>query len=267
MIVLRVSKALRAFLKRIQPARRRKPVVTNHQNLVAPLPPHIHEQLDPFTQLYYFGSFNPVHLGHLYTARHALTMLAPKGFRQVVFIPTPTPPNKIKHIQCNRYTMYAMEQRLALLELAFADWGIQQTFKALPLEAYAEHRQTPTYTAETLAHAFTAFFKRHRQQRLYLLMGQDTFLDLETWQQLDWLVDHVHFVVFPRAGKATNTTNSFKQVWASHPLKARFGERMVWTFLQSMPMFPMNATAIRQQPHSVGHWMTPTVASRIQGKT
>jgi|GEM_PF-6944108 len=236
------------------------PVQHTNASPLSPTEQSLKRTLNPAQQLYFFGSFNPVHIGHLHMAREALSHFHSQGFRELTFIPTPNPPNKT--VSPN-YTMLPYEQRLHLLDLAINDWGASTTFKALPLEQYAHDDSDPSYTATTLQRFFQTHLDGHPQQRLHLVMGEESFFSLPSWQAFHWLRRHVHFVVLPRPSHAQHAPDaSFKARLLQSELKD-MEPLMDYTYLSTVLPIEVNATALRGAPYQHRHWVTPTVFSEL----
>jgi nicotinate (nicotinamide) nucleotide adenylyltransferase len=206
------------------------------------------EHLSPLTQLYFFGSFNPVHEGHLHVARHALATLSPQGMREVIFIPSAFPPNKKHGIATGAYPLMSMAERLFRLQRTIAAEGAEHNFKVLALERYAEHQESPCFTATTLKRHFHPWLQAGlvHPPRFHLLMGEETFISLSSWQQLPWLIAHCHFIVFPRpthrGGEGSNTEQTFEAVYQQSSLKKYMP---VFTYLNHIPAHPASATRLR----------------------
>ena len=113
------------------------------------------------------GSFDPIHLGHLFMAEQALKHVQLDG---VLFIPTGDPPHK-------SYLAKA-EHRLAMVELAIAG---NPHYRASDIEI---NRDTTTYTIDTLneLHAL------HPDDEYVYIVGADTLLVIETWYTFDLVV-------------------------------------------------------------------------------
>jgi nicotinate (nicotinamide) nucleotide adenylyltransferase len=204
------------------------------------------DKLCPLTQLYFFGSFNPVHEGHLYGARNALSALAAHGFNEVMFIPSAFPPNKKQAIDEGAYPLMSMAERTFRLERAIANMGSENSFKVLPLEQYGEYREEPCYTAQTLQRHFHTWVSSPYTQntRLFMVMGEETFLSLAHWHQHTWLIQHCHFVVLPRPTHRTGLKpTSFEKVFHESRLAA---SKPQFTFLADVPTYDVNATQLRQ---------------------
>jgi nicotinate-nucleotide adenylyltransferase len=226
--------------------------LAEHCHHITPLPTECQSpdfrSLNPLTQIYYFGSFNPVHLGHLNTAKEALAALSSQGFREVIFIPTPKPPNKMKRSSQNE--LLPLPLRLAFLNDAIHDLGMQNYFKALNLEWQSD--DSPSYTAQTIEKRFKDFFQEAPDARLYLLMGEETLMSLPTWYNAEWLLQHIHCVVMPRP---THFKTPFRKE-IDVLLKHRYQVDVIR--LRPSRVFPMNATQLRQQGDKTG-WLTSSV--------
>jgi len=130
------------------------------------------------------GTFDPIHAGHLETARTAARQYR---LDQVVFVPTGSPPHKYG----NRLTPFC--HRLAMVALACAG---ERRFIPSLLEAPTSDGR-PHYSIQT-----TLAMKRalRRQDHLFFLIGIDAFLDLPHWRQYRRLLDEVDFIVVSRPG-------------------------------------------------------------------
>ncbi len=214
-------------------------------------------ELNPLVQIYYFGSFNPVHVGHLKVAQEALATFASQGFEEVVFVPSPKPPNKMQALLKKEYPMMPLNMRLRLLQDAIDDIGAGNTLKVLSLEKERENPQTATYTAETLQYYFADFLRDAPEQKLFLLMGEETLETLPTWKNAPWLMAHVHCVVMPRPSHQS----LYKSIKTQVLLEERYGLSL--TRLKPDATFPMNATSLRSNKASHEAWLTPTVAKNF----
>jgi nicotinate-nucleotide adenylyltransferase len=202
-------------------------------------------QLCPLTQLYFFGSFNPVHDGHLYGARNALSTFAPHGFKEVVFIPSALPPNKKHAIDEGVYPLMSMAERSFRLQRAIANMGGENSFKVLLLEQYGEYREEPCFTAQTLQRHFSHWLKRYTpaEARLFMVMGEETFLSLTSWHQHHWLVQHCHFIVLPRpTHRVASGLGSFEAAYRASRLASL---NPTYTFLANAPTYDITATQLR----------------------
>src|ERR1700730_1559242 len=111
------------------------------------------------------GSFNPIHFGHLRAAeevREALVLYL------VYFVPAPSPPHKPAD------GLAPPEHRLEMVRLATKG---NRHFMVSDVEI---RRVGRSYTIDTAKH-FAATM-RH-QASIFILMGSDQFMELETWKE------------------------------------------------------------------------------------
>ncbi|HUW25535.1 MAG TPA: nicotinate-nucleotide adenylyltransferase [Gallionella sp.] len=127
------------------------------------------------------GTFDPIHFGHL---RLAEEMLELANLRQIVFIPTGTPPHRDAPQTSARH-------RSTMVRLAIADQP------AFVLDEREVGRTTPCYTVDTLRELRAEL---GTTQPLCLLMGGDAFLQLHTWHEWEQLFDLANIVVGDRPG-------------------------------------------------------------------
>ena len=143
----------------------------------------------------YFGSFNPVHLGHLVIANH---MLNHAGLDEVWLVVTPSSPHK------QGVAMIPEQHRLQMAHLALAD---HPHLKAIDAEF---HLPRPNYTSDTMIHLREA----HPDVTFSIIMGQDNLTSFHTWKGHQGLVDAHRLLIYPRltVGSESGPTN-----WLAHP--------------------------------------------------
>lgn len=108
------------------------------------------------------GTFNPPHMGHINAARAAKGELS---LDRLIFIPTGTPPHK-EMAEHSATT----EQRLEMTRLAAKSAGAE----ASDIEIRRKGKSFTVYTLREL-------HKKYPDDELWLIMGTDMFLSLETW--------------------------------------------------------------------------------------
>lgn len=129
----------------------------------------------------YFGSFNPIHLGHLAIANY---MVEFTDLDQVWFVVSPHNPLKEKT------TLLADRHRLEMVHLAIGD---DPRFKASDIEFKLPQ---PSYTADTLAYLEDRFPARS----FSLIMGSDNLETIRKWKNYQQLVQTYPIYVYPRPG-------------------------------------------------------------------
>lgn len=126
------------------------------------------------------GSFNPIHLAHIYAAREAAREAA---IDRVLFLPTGSPPHK-------RENLAPAEHRLMMVRLALAG---EADFVPSDIEM---HREGTVYTVDTLA----LLRERMPRAEFYYIIGEDTLYDLPNWREPDRVFGMCRFLVCPRPG-------------------------------------------------------------------
>ncbi|MBR5756404.1 MAG: nicotinate-nucleotide adenylyltransferase [Firmicutes bacterium] len=152
------------------------------------------------------GSFDPVHYGHLILADQLITEA---GLDKVVFIPTYVSPFKIDS------TKTSPENRLEMLRMAIED---NPKFSISDIEVL---REGPSYTIDTLTEYSKGLAP---DDELYLIMGQDTFREIEKWHRSDELLTNYRFIIGKRPGESTKEMFAlFKELFAKYKnLKIEF---------------------------------------------
>ncbi len=136
---------------------------------------------------FYFGTFNPIHSGHLMVAQSALTQFGTQfGFERVTFIPAGNPPHRHQEPD-----MLDASLRLKMVRLATAD---NPAFAVSDIEL---HRPGKSYTVDTL-HALIQQYDL--RQPVPFIIGADALAQLATWHQPEQLIERVHFLQAPRPG-------------------------------------------------------------------
>ncbi len=128
-----------------------------------------------------FGSFNPVHHGHLMIASY---MKQFTELEEVWLVLSPHNPHK------NKVDLLDDSLRLKMLEMAID--GIAGV-KICDIELQLEQ---PSYTAITLAH----LEERYLNRRFSLIMGSDNLATLSTWYKAEEIIKRYPLFVYPRPG-------------------------------------------------------------------
>ena len=165
----------------------------------------------------YFGSFNPVHNGHI-----ALADAVSKQFQAPVwFVLSPQNPFKQDQNLWNERLRERLlrESLLAHPSLEFCDAELQ-----LP---------KPSYTVNTLQY----LQKRHPETEFYILMGQDNLCGLHRWKEIDLILSTCRVLVYPRKETAPQPE--------TYPILERFSAKI--TLLNNLPLLDISSSLIRQK--------------------
>lgn len=127
----------------------------------------------------YFGTFNPIHVGHLIIANH---MAEHSDLEQIWMVVTPHNPLKKKNTLLDDY------HRLQMVFLATEEFP-----KIKPSDIEFKLPQ-PNYTVNTLAHLQEKF----PQHEFALIMGEDNLNSLQKWKNYEVILQNHDIYVYPR---------------------------------------------------------------------
>ena len=165
----------------------------------------------------YFGSFNPIHTGHLVIAQHMCTH---HHLDAVWFVVTPQNPHKVGAALLND------QERLEMVRLSVAD---HPQFEVSDVEFELPR---PNFTANTM----DLLSLRHPDAEFNIIVGGDNLRSLQHWARWKFLVDHYIFLVYPRAfteGEQPNPEGTL----------APDGERII---LSPAPIISISSTYLRE---------------------
>jgi nicotinate-nucleotide adenylyltransferase len=128
----------------------------------------------------YFGTYNPIHVGHLIIANY---MADYTDLDQVWLIVTPQNPLKKKNTLLEDY------HRLAMVEIAIED---NEKLTASNIEFKLPQ---PSYTSNTLAY----LKEKHPKHEFSLIMGEDNLRTLHKWRNYEEILANHSIYVYPRA--------------------------------------------------------------------
>lgn len=133
----------------------------------------------------YFGTFNPIHVGHLIIANH---MVQHADLDQVWFVVTPQNPMKPKA------SLLADYHRLALVRIAVED---NNHLEASNIEFDLPQ---PSYTVHTLA----ALSEKYPDYTFTIIMGEDNLNTLQKWKNYEFILNNYSVLVYPRVESDEN---------------------------------------------------------------
>ena len=133
----------------------------------------------------FFGSFNPIHNGHLMLANYLAEY---GGLDEIWFVVSPQNPFKDKK------SLLADRHRLYMVEMAIKD---DERFQVCDIEFYMPQ---PSYTIDTL----TRLQERHPNTDFYLICGMDNIESFKKWKNYEAILQYHHLMVYPRKGYSSN---------------------------------------------------------------
>ena len=189
-------------------------------------------------QLWFGGSFNPIHHGHLVCARAVAESM---GFEKVVLVPSSQPPHKPKN-----QAMASAAHRLAMCRLAVEGSDL---FDVDDLEI---QRQGPSYTIDTVRE-----LRRRGWPEVHWMIGADMVRILPEWHEPAMLLAETRFVIVARPGWTMD--------WQTMPPAYRVLQSQVVT----APMLEISATEIRRrvgEGRSIEYLTVEKVVRYIEGE-
>jgi nicotinate-nucleotide adenylyltransferase len=198
----------------------------------------------------FFGSFNPVHIGHIAIAGY---MKEFTDLDQVWFVVSPQNPLKKKE------SLLADHHRLYLVELALKD---DDDLRTTDIEF---NRPSPSYTIDTMAW----LTGKHPRHSFVLVMGEDNLYTLHKWKNAVELVSRYPLYVYPRPDVVKKKNDLLEEIlikakikWVIAPLMdisgtfirdgIRHGKNMsyflhpaVWKYIVDMHFYENQATGNR----------------------
>lgn len=168
----------------------------------------------------YFGTYNPIHVGHLIIANH---MAERDDLDQVWLVVTPQNPLKVNQ------NLLADYHRLALVKIAIDD---NFNLRASDIEFSLSK---PSYTSDTLAY----LKEKYPNYEFALIMGEDNLRTFHKWKNYEVILNKHKIFVYPRPltlEEIENKTQKAKPEIAEHP-------NIVMT---ESPVMQISSTHIRQ---------------------
>lgn len=138
----------------------------------------------------YFGSFNPIHNGHMTIANYALKKL---NLDMVLFIVSPQNPFK------ENADLISFEDRFQMAKISC------QKYDKLNVCDIEKHLPIPSYTYNTLQ----ALEKQFHNTQFTIIMGADNFMSVDKWKHSEFILSK-SILVIPRSLSNEEDNNLYK---------------------------------------------------------
>lgn len=138
----------------------------------------------------FFGTYNPIHVGHLIIANH---LAEHSDLDQIWLVVTPQSPHKTKQSLLDNH------QRLELVFRATKD------YPKLAPSAIEFNLPQPNYTVRTLAY----LEEKHPENQFALIMGEDNLMSLPKWKNAEVIMGNYPIYVYPRKMNPSSISASF----------------------------------------------------------
>ena len=178
----------------------------------------------------YFGSFNPIHNGHLIIANEVAFR---EKLDQVWLVVSPQNPHKKNNTLLNEW------HRLHLVQTAIDD---NPRLKASSVEFKLPK---PSYTSNTLAY----LKENYPNHTFSIIMGSDSFCNITNWHNYRYLIEGYRFIIYRRKGFEINDS-------LGADIK-----------LLDSPMLEISSTMLREKIKSgspIDYWLPKSVAEEIK---
>ena len=176
----------------------------------------------------YFGSFNPIHIGHLLVATHIREAVQ---LDEVWFVVSPQNPFK----QMNE--LADEQHRLEMVKLAIENVDY---FKAIDIEF---NLPKPSYTYITLKE----LTKQFPENKFHIIIGEDNVAKFKDWKEADWIMSKFDVLVYER--KTENIKSNISNL-----------------IFFNLPLFDISSTEIRNRirnNQSIKYFVTDNVEQYI----
>lgn len=177
----------------------------------------------------FFGTFNPIHIGHLIIANHLVEF---SDLDEVWFVITPQSPFKTKQSMLDDHHRYQMVYE-----------AVQEYPKLRPSNIEFDLPQ-PNYTINTLAHLDEKYGKDHQ---FALIMGEDNLKSFHKWKNYETILELHSIYVYPRVSEGV-VEHQFK----GHPKITKV----------DAPIMEISSTFIRKA-HKAGKNIRPMLPESV----
>lgn len=181
----------------------------------------------------FFGSFNPIHTGHLIVAS---LMAETTDLKKVWFVVSPQNPFKSNKGLLHEFDRYDMVRA-----------AVYENYK-LEVSDVEFHLPKPSYTIHTLVH----LSEKHPDKEFKVIIGEDNLEGFTRWKNYKQILDHYGLYVYPRPGAQFSDLKS-------HP-NVKFVD---------VPMLDISATFIRnciRKNQSVRYLVPDAVEEMIRAR-
>lgn len=141
----------------------------------------------------FFGSFNPIHIGHLIIAQ---AMISGTDLEKVWFVVSPQSPHKKQNKLLHEFDRYEMVEQ-----------AISDNYD-LEVSDVEFHMPKPSYTVDTL----NRLQETYPQDQFGLIMGGDNLSSFHKWRNYRAILDFFEIFVYPRPGEKPNDLDGHPRI-------------------------------------------------------
>nr|WP_298793205.1 nicotinate (nicotinamide) nucleotide adenylyltransferase [uncultured Allomuricauda sp.] len=177
----------------------------------------------------YFGTFNPIHIGHLAIANH---MVEFSNLDEVWFVITPQSPFKTKQSLLDNHHRYQMV------------FEALQDYPKLKSSKIEFNLPQPNYTINTLVHLDEEYGNEYQ---FSLIMGEDNLKSFHKWKNYENILENYAIYVYPRISEGN--------------IEHQFQDHLQITKVDA-PIMEISSTFIRKQ-HKDGKNIRPLLPESV----
>ena len=184
----------------------------------------------------FFGSFNPIHVGHLILANH---LADTTELDEVWFVVSPHNPHK------NKANLLEDHHRLSMVRIAVED---NPKLKASDVEFSLPK---PSYTVFTLQ----VLKEKYPDYNFSLIMGEDNLRTLHKWKNYEYIIENHEVYVYPRV-------LTMQELKAEKPVENDFADLPNIRLLENVPLMKISSSFVRnaiKQNHNIEYLLTEKV--------
>ncbi|MEI6055042.1 MAG: nicotinate (nicotinamide) nucleotide adenylyltransferase [Lentisphaerota bacterium] len=167
------------------------------------------------------GTFDPIHIGHLNLAK---SLIDKNYLDRIIFIPAAKPPHKPGK------PITEFSQRCKMVELAVKDISY---FSVSNLEE--KRLPLPSYTYDTVKE----FKKIYPEDTLFLIIGEDSLLQIHTWHRIKELISCCEIITYPRPNE-NSSLEKLEAFWSKEDAEKLFAS------LVNLKLYEVSSTQIRE---------------------
>ncbi|WP_439132369.1 nicotinate (nicotinamide) nucleotide adenylyltransferase [Polaribacter sp.] len=148
----------------------------------------------------YFGTFNPIHVGHLIIANH---IVEHSDLDEIWMVVTPHNPFKKKSSLLENHHRFELVYRAT------------ESYPKIKPSNIEFNLPQPNYTVHTLLH----ISEKYPEKEFSLIMGEDNLNSFHKWKNYETILEHHHIYVYPRIAEGT-VAHRFKNHAKIHKVDA-----------------------------------------------
>ena len=177
----------------------------------------------------YFGTFNPIHVGHLAIANH---MVEFSDLDEVWFVITPLSPFKKKRSLLDNHHRYQMVYEAV------------EYYPRLKPSKIEFDLPRPNYTVDTLAYLNEKYDTRYH---FSLILGEDNLKGFQKWKNYEVILEHHNLYIYPRISEGRT-----ESIFDGHPKIQKV----------EAPIMEISSTFIRKN-HKLGKNVRPLLPEKV----